>query len=385
MESAAYLGVFGIRDKTVITSMPAHNNSGLWQAWLLMDGRVMVQPLDRSYLPWGSFFPMQLQHFGSMLMPVASLARLASAVPSDAAAPTADDLPYAESLPFLVLNEMPRSDASKARRLRSDAPDLLGVWYQEAMAAGIVSEGRSAPASESGEYDDYDDFLPPEISRELTHAPVSDDEPVLTPVWHPDEFFLDDVSDPAAPASPTKAVMPDLRHNPDGVALPPSIVFAEPVSPPSSPAAAEARAADEEPGSGDPEGRAARVERYLRTEFDALVAGFDHEHDADLDERVSGLLGKGTALTWKQKFMFTEFGLTLRRKRKPRLALKAHLRALELAPRDEHILFNVARTEFELGNTEAAKEYLARALESAPKFSMARNFLNFLLGLPAKA
>lgn len=76
--------------------------------------------------------------------------------------------------------------------------------------------------------------------------------------------------------------------------------------------------------------------------------------------------------------MLTELGLVLRQKKQYTLAKQCHLRALELTPLDERILFNIARTEYEAGNIKAAQDYLSRCLALAPDFNVAKNFLAFI-------
>lgn len=76
--------------------------------------------------------------------------------------------------------------------------------------------------------------------------------------------------------------------------------------------------------------------------------------------------------------VLTELGLVLRQKKQYTLAKQCHLRALELTPLDERILFNIARTEYEAGNIKAAQDYLSRCLALAPDFNVAKNFLAFI-------
>lgn len=76
--------------------------------------------------------------------------------------------------------------------------------------------------------------------------------------------------------------------------------------------------------------------------------------------------------------VLTELGLVLRQKKQYTLAKQCHLRALELAPLDERILFNIARTEYEAGDIKAAQDYLSRCLALAPDFNVAKNFLAFI-------
>ena len=76
--------------------------------------------------------------------------------------------------------------------------------------------------------------------------------------------------------------------------------------------------------------------------------------------------------------LFSEFGLGLRRLGLVRLALQAHKRALAFEPRDERILFNIARNCHDLDLVLESREFLEQALAVAPNFAMARQFLAFL-------
>lgn len=76
--------------------------------------------------------------------------------------------------------------------------------------------------------------------------------------------------------------------------------------------------------------------------------------------------------------LFSEFGLGLRRLGLISLALAAHKRALEFSPRDERVLFNIARSYHDLDLLPEARDYLMQALEVAPDFTVARQFLGFL-------
>ncbi|SBV95979.1 hypothetical protein KL86DPRO_10965 [uncultured delta proteobacterium] len=76
--------------------------------------------------------------------------------------------------------------------------------------------------------------------------------------------------------------------------------------------------------------------------------------------------------------LFSEFGLGLRRLGFTPLALAAHKRALEFAPKDERILFNIARSYHDLGLLAEARDFLEQSLAVAPEFTPARQFLTFI-------
>ncbi len=78
------------------------------------------------------------------------------------------------------------------------------------------------------------------------------------------------------------------------------------------------------------------------------------------------------------KHMFSEFGSILRKKRIYALALRHHTKALELAPNDENIWFNLARAHYSLGNLDKALEYLQRILKANPNMREGRLFMEYL-------
>ena len=144
---------------------------------------------------------------------------------------------------------------------------------------------------------------------------------------------------------------------------------------------------EEEPPSGteeptavveeDIDALAQKQEASMRVAFASLALRLQ-EGDTAAPPELDRLIERQGSFTWKQKYMFTEFGLTLRKLHCPAQALACHKRALALSPNDEHVLFNVARSEYETGDIAAAKAHLQESLTAAPDFEAARNFLEFL-------
>ena len=66
-----------------------------------------------------------------------------------------------------------------------------------------------------------------------------------------------------------------------------------------------------------------------------------------------------------------------RKERNYPLAIDFYSRALQIKE-DDHLLFNLARTYYEMKNIEAAKECLAKALALNPELAVARQFLEFI-------
>ena len=426
MDSGAVsAGVFTLRDKAYINAMPVHNASGFWQAWKMPDGLFMVQPLEQDHVPWGTMYLLEPQEFSHLLSPFD-----------------------------------PRGGAAEPGRGadRVDGPDFLAVWYEQALVEqGKIEQSEQTGGSARGE---------PQaswLSATPAKAPVSSDETVLMPLWHPDDIFADEGDSalgislapernapgaagsarpgnsphqsarvagsspsrgnsragmsPAAPGKAAPAPDDDLFSDivtPEALSGPRPLDFLPPLSLEDTPeprraetaAAVPPKTAPQtasrpygpgvtvEPMEGGASGgstefrdddayaqeRAARLERSMRDEFSSLMKLLEKGLSPELERAFSRLIQRGTGFTSQQKFMFSEFGLALRRQHMQKLALACHLRALKLAPSDEHVLFNVARSKYELGDIDSARKCLIRALATAPDFTAARNFLSFLEG-----
>lgn len=440
-------GVFRLKGEAPRNAPLAHNPGGLWQAWKMPDGRFMVRPLDQDENPWGTACVLEALDFG---------VAFASWRPPEEGADGA------------------------AKPGRADEPDILLLWYEQALAdqQSRDAELSSATVPASGSRGDLHAGWRASASGKKRMAP---DESILEPPWDPDEFFFSeektssfagpDVFCPAGtfktdsslpvetagvngpyappareeqrpgPAAPPRDVAGSGDQGEDGLFadvftqeeasftspldfMPELFLDAEPrPAPPAETASGPVPFAETAPGAVPPaagtpavigadgpsrfaasavtlevaeydgevdrevrdddaraEAGAQRLERQMRKEFDTLLEQFDNGTSLDVERDLSRLLLRGTGFSWKQKFMFTEFGVALRRRRLHKLALASHIRALGLSPSDEHVLFNVARSEYDLGNVEEAKTYLTRSLEAAPAFDAAVRFLDFLNG-----
>jgi hypothetical protein len=327
VERAFFTGKYTIREVDSFPELQANNFSGFCYAWRRENGITIVLPVDSDNAPHGNCYLMDDRDFAFLFQPSASTA-------------ASDDF----------MSPPP---------LRSDSPDLLNMWYEHSLS-------NPPPATAS-----------PDARREsdgsLNLAAISNDEKLLTPVWLPDEMFFDMEGNPPSDAVHAFAPHPPIATNqpapPANGRLGDGKTFSTHIP-------QEYAAEDPE----NPESRMARLEQRMRSKFDLLLQAMDENINPKLEEEMTRLLALGSSFDRKQKFMFTEFGLALRRKQKFTLALNSHLRALELAPNDEHILFNVARAEYELRNLDKARYYLDKALSIAPNFTVAKNFQSFLLG-----
>jgi Tfp pilus assembly protein PilF len=85
------------------------------------------------------------------------------------------------------------------------------------------------------------------------------------------------------------------------------------------------------------------------------------------------------------KHLFNEFGIKLRKNKLYNQAMQHYVRALRLAPTDEHLICNIARVYYEKGRIGPAKVLLEKTLKANPGFAVAEKFLAHLLGLERQA
>lgn len=139
--------------------------------------------------------------------------------------------------------------------------------------------------------------------------------------------------------------------------------------------------------SGDIAGHevGAQTERSLRADFAIALAQLrrgDRDRAVRALERLAEAPGEFVPA---HRHMFTDFGINLRKSKLPRIAIRHHLRALDLSPDDSHVHFNIARTYYDMGDTERAEQHLRESLELTPDLEPSRRFLDFLLERKAGA
>ncbi len=155
---------------------------------------------------------------------------------------------------------------------------------------------------------------------------------------------------------------------------------AGPAQAPADPEPASPAKADEAPpgaeAAGDEVKNPSQSEHELRAEYALALIKLQSDKAATRDLRK--ILTRPLPPLPEYKFMFTEFGKSLRKKGLCDLACLAHERALEMDPDDEHVLFNLSRALHGAGKTEEALGHLKKALAINPAFGLAKEFLGFL-------
>ena len=121
------------------------------------------------------------------------------------------------------------------------------------------------------------------------------------------------------------------------------------------------------------------AERALYTVIEAtlrLASATDNGPAAVLD--VLAAMGTDTSGREAQKLAINAFGISLRKKKDFETAAIYYRKALELAPGDERLLFNLARVLFEQGDGHGCRQALERALAVDPEFLEAQKFLRYI-------
>lgn len=121
------------------------------------------------------------------------------------------------------------------------------------------------------------------------------------------------------------------------------------------------------------------AERALYTVILSALGSAGHENPP---AAVGGVLEAAVAVTSAaddiQKASINAFGIHLRKRRDFETAILFYRKALEMAPTDTRLLFNLARALFEKGDMDACQATLRQALALDPNFVEAQKFLRYL-------
>lgn len=110
--------------------------------------------------------------------------------------------------------------------------------------------------------------------------------------------------------------------------------------------------------------RAKQVEADLRNNFDKALRALSRPRDRKgALAAISQIADSTEGIVPAHKHMFRDFGVSLRKKSLPELALNCAKRVLELAPNDDHAHFNMARLLSHLGMYDEAEAHLLKAIK----------------------
>jgi len=122
-----------------------------------------------------------------------------------------------------------------------------------------------------------------------------------------------------------------------------------------------------------------KLERRLRSDFSLALIRLGANRDEAI-KMLTGMAAHKGPFVETHKFMFSEFGLAMRKRKLFVLAVSFHEKAHALSPGDEHIIFNLARVFYESGKYDKARACLEEVVQIAPGFKHGRDFLDFMDG-----
>ena len=122
-----------------------------------------------------------------------------------------------------------------------------------------------------------------------------------------------------------------------------------------------------------------KLAQYLRSMVAILYGERGMALQAQDQERLRAMTTQASIMDFYENFRvcIAMAAVNLRKERNYPLAVDFYNRALDVKE-DDHLLFNLARTYYEMKNVTAAKTCLQKALEINPDLSVARQFLDFL-------
>lgn len=125
--------------------------------------------------------------------------------------------------------------------------------------------------------------------------------------------------------------------------------------------------------------KARQVENDLRSDFEKAMRALNRPRDRKGALAALERLARATdGIAPAHKHMFRDFGVALRKKSLPDLAMLYARRTLELAPNDDHAHFNMARILNILGMNEQARAHLDKAISLDSRETVYRRMLAWL-------
>lgn len=408
MESAKFIGTFFALPQATDFGLSLAQPNTLWQAWERADGTFWLNGLDNAGLQTNANYtiPAELLHSAFSALPQAATARPRLSAHSSsllqhwykrrtqASGTTLHQL----ATPSLPDGEVPQAGASQSipsgmfqdTMPQDHALEMHSHIGYESDESGFADPGfiptaqpstpvqvqpQAQPGVESSR------FAPGQPAQQLATMHSTGFMPLSTEAQ---PFLMGEGNTMPAqgtfPQPPVLAVSVDMTAHlaPSAQGAPLSAPVAAPMPAPDSGTMASPAPAAKSPLDSLNEGRRKVIEQAMRQEFALLLEHMQNENNAMTLRDMEELIRRQIPGSWQMKYMFSEFGLALRKEQQHQLALLCHQRALECSPNDANVLFNLARTEVELGAMAAARMHLAQALEVAPDFTAAKNFLAFL-------
>ncbi|WP_051261827.1 tetratricopeptide repeat protein [Desulfovibrio inopinatus] len=119
-------------------------------------------------------------------------------------------------------------------------------------------------------------------------------------------------------------------------------------------------------------------EEHVRATFGLGLTYLDRGENHNAEIIFKKIVRLNAPFEAEHKHLFNEFGIKLRKNRMYTEALHYYARAYKLCKSDENLLYNMARTFYELGKIRSAKHFLKKSLQINPAMKEARQFYNAL-------
>ncbi|EPR39782.1 hypothetical protein dsx2_0356 [Desulfovibrio sp. X2] len=126
-------------------------------------------------------------------------------------------------------------------------------------------------------------------------------------------------------------------------------------------------------------------EENVRASFDAALMLLEAGHEAKARAVFERILNLSAPFDPEHKHLFNALGIRLRKAGLYDLALRCYERAADLAPDDDHLLFNMGRALYEKGEPAMARARLEKSLLLNPDLSASRRFVRFIAARAARA
>lgn len=140
------------------------------------------------------------------------------------------------------------------------------------------------------------------------------------------------------------------------------------------------RTAPKVPAKISPPARPEQVtEQYLRDVFAKSIKRCHSVHDKKAAiAALQNIIEVEEGIVAEHKFMFTDFGIALRKSNLLELSLNCCKRVLELAPDDDHAYFNAARILSEMGEFADAEQHVLKAQLMNPHEGVYQLLLDYI-------
>jgi len=116
-------------------------------------------------------------------------------------------------------------------------------------------------------------------------------------------------------------------------------------------------------------------EEHIRATFGLGLTYLDRGEVDNANLVCRRIITLDAAFGEEHKHLFNEFGIKMRKHKMYAQALRYYFKAFRLSKRDEHLLYNIARTYYEKDKPRLARKFLDMALTLNPAFEEGQSLL----------